>query len=150
MKDTEKVTEAMLATVVSACEKYRMIEVEEQKAQAELHKHAKSENEAIYPKEKAMYEKLAADTSTRCLMAYQWRRDFNIALQKVEPFKARMVLEQHFIRGQPLKAIEIGCGKTMSRTTATHYKKVGIRGFARELEKILPDLESKEKIILGK
>ena len=97
-----------------------------------------------------MYEKLAADTSTRCLMAYQWRRDFNIALQKVGPFKARMVLEQHFIRGQPLKAIEIGCGKTMSRTTATHYKKVGIRGFARELEKILPDLESKEKIILGK
>ena len=77
MKDTEKVTEAMLATVVSACEKYRMIEAEEQKAQAELHKHAKSENEAIYPKEKAMYEKLAADTSTRCLMAYQWRRDFN-------------------------------------------------------------------------
>lgn len=60
MKDTEKVTEAMLATVVSACEKYRMIEAEEQKAQAELHKHAKSENEAIYPKEKAMYEKLAA------------------------------------------------------------------------------------------
>ena len=53
MKDTEKVTEAMLATVVSACEKYRMIEAEEQKAQAELHKHAKSENEAIYPKEKA-------------------------------------------------------------------------------------------------
>ena len=34
MKDTEKVTEAMLATVVSACEKYRMIEAEEQKAQA--------------------------------------------------------------------------------------------------------------------
>jgi len=96
LKDTEKVTEAMLATVVSACEKYRMIEAEEQKAQAELHKHAKSENEAVYPKEKAMYEKLAADTSTRCLMAYQWRRDFNIALQKVEPFKARMVLEQHW------------------------------------------------------
>ena len=141
MKDTEKVTEVMLATVVSTCEKYRMIEAEEQKAQAELHKHAKTENEAVYPKEKAMYDKLAADASTRCLMAYQWRRDFNIALQKVEPFKARMVLEQHFIRGQPLK---------MSRTTATHYKKVGIRGFARELEKILPDLESKEKIIFGK
>ena len=150
MRNTEEVTETMLTTVVSACKKYCRIEAEEQKAQAELHEYAKSENEAISPKEKAMYEKLAADTSTRCLMAYQWRRDFNIALQKVEPFKARMVLEQHFIRGQPLKAIEIGCGKTMSRTTATHYKKVGILGFARELEKILTDLESKEKIIFGK
>ena len=47
MKDTEKVTEAMLTTVVSACEKYRRIEAEEQKAQAELHEHAKSENEAV-------------------------------------------------------------------------------------------------------
>ena len=150
MRNNEEVTETLLTTVVSACKKYREVEAEEQKAQAELHEYAKSENEAISPKEKAMYEKLAADTSTRCLMAYQWRRDFNIALQKVEPFKARMVLEQHCIRGQPLKAIEIGCGKTMSRTTATHYKKVGILGFARELEKILPDLESKEKIIFGK
>ena len=61
MKDTEKVTEAMLATVVFACEKYRSIEAEEQKAQTELHEFAKSENEAISPKEKTMYEKLAAD-----------------------------------------------------------------------------------------
>ena len=38
----------------------------------------------------------------------------------------------------------------MSRTTATHYKKVGIRGFAGELDKILSELESKEKIIFGK
>ena len=44
----------MLTTVVSACKKYRMIEAEEQKAQAELHEYAKSEKEAISPKEKAM------------------------------------------------------------------------------------------------
>ena len=92
---------------------------QQSKAKAELHEHEKAEAEAVFPKEKAMYEKLAADASTRCLMAYQWQRDFCIALQKVEPFKARMVLEQHFIRGQPLKAIEVGHGKTMSRTTPT-------------------------------
>ena len=51
MKDTEKVTEAMLATVVSACEKYRMIEAEVQKAKAELHEHEKAEAEAVFPKE---------------------------------------------------------------------------------------------------
>jgi len=150
LKNTEEVTEKMIQQVVSACEKYRQVQAAEQKAKAELHEHEKAEAEAVFPKEKAMYEKLAADASTRCLMAYQWQRDFCIALQKVEPFKARMVLEQHFIRSQPLKAIEVGYGKTMSRTTATHYKKVGIRGFARELDKILSELESKEKIIFGK
>ena len=150
MKNTEEVTEEMSRMVISLCDKYRMIQMEELKAKAELHDYAKSSAEAVYPKEKEMYEKLSADASTRCLMAYQWRRDFNIALQKVEPLKARLVLEQHLIHGMPLKAIVGDQGKTMGRTTASRYKQIGIRAFAGELEKILPELDNKEKYIYGK
>lgn len=150
MKNTEEVTEEMSRMVISLCDKYRRIYTEELKAKAELHDYAKSSAEAVYPKEKEMYEKLSADASTRCLMAYQWRRDFNIALQKVEPLKARLVLEQHLIHGLPLKSIVGDRGKMMGRTTATRYKQIGIRAFAEELEKILPELDKKEKYIYEK
>ena len=54
------------------------------------------------------------------------------------------------IHGMPLKAIVGDQGKTMGRTTASRYKQVGIRAFAGELEKILLELDNKEKYIYGK
>lgn len=63
MKNTEEVTEEMSRLVISLCDKYRRIYTEELKAKAELHDYAKSSAEAVYPKEKEMYEKLSADAS---------------------------------------------------------------------------------------
>ena len=42
MKNTEEVTEEMSRLVISLCDKYRMIQMEELKAKAELHDYAKS------------------------------------------------------------------------------------------------------------
>ena len=47
MKNTEEVTEEMSRLVIFLCDKYRMIQMEELKAKAELHDYAKSSAEAV-------------------------------------------------------------------------------------------------------
>ena len=105
--------------------------------------------EAVYPREKEMYDQLAKEPLAKFMASYQWRKIVDELLHNVHPYEASTLLIQHYVKGKPLKCITGARGKTMSKATVAKYKKMGLQEFGVEVERVLPQLREQEKILFG-
>lgn len=125
-------------------ERYSRIQEDGQVAESAWRGHVRAAAEAVYPREKEMYDQLA-----KFMASYQWRKIVDELLHNVHPYEASTLLIQHYVKGKPLKSITGARGKTMSKATVAKYKKVGLQEFGVEVERVLPQLREQEKILFG-
>ena len=130
-------------------ERYSRIQEDGQVAENEWREHVRAAAEAVYPREKEMYDQLAKEPLAKFMASYQWRKVVDELLHNIHPYEASTLLIQHYVNGSPLKNITGARGRTMSKATVAKYKKVGLQEFAVEVERVLPQLREQEKILYG-
>lgn len=130
-------------------ERYSRIREDGQVAENEWRGHVRAAAEAVYPREKEMYDRLAKEPLAKFMASYQWRKIVDELLHNVHPYEASTLLIQHYVKGKPLKNIIGARGRTMSKATVAKYKKVGLREFGVEVERVLSQLREQEKILYG-
>ena len=130
-------------------ERYIRIQEDGRVEESVWRRHVRAAAEAIYPKEKEMYDRLAKESLAKFMASYQWRKIVDELLYNVHPYEASTLLIQHYVKGNPLKSITGARGRTMSKATVAKYKKVGLQEFGIEVERVLPQLGEQEKILFG-
>ena len=130
-------------------ERYSRIQEDGQVAESAWRGHVRAAAEAVYPREKEMYDQLAKEPLAKFMASYRWRKIVDELLHNVHPYEASTLLIQHYVKGKPLKSITGARGKTMSKATVAKYKKVGLQEFGVEVERVLSQLREQEKILYG-
>lgn len=144
-----EVSDERLELARGILERYSRIQEDGQVAESAWRGHVRVAAEAVYPREKEMYDQLAKEPLAKFMASYQWRKIVDELLHNIHPYEASTLLIQHYVKGKPLKNITGARGRTMSKATVAKYKKVGLREFAVEVERVLPLLEEQEKILYG-
>ena len=129
----EAVTDEMLDEAVDVCKSYKKVMARQEEAEQKWRNLLRMAEDAPVQREKQMYNRMAEDAIREFMQLKAWTDRAWEAVSLIPVYKSFLVIRQHYFEGRAMSAIEVRDGELMSRTTATRYKKLGLRLYALAL-----------------